>query len=47
LSEAFLKQSVEVVFRGLIEGGGGLVEKEIVRRVQERARNAEPLLLAG
>src|SRR6516162_421430 len=39
-------QTVETGFGRLVEGSRRLVEKEILRGVQQRARNPEPLLLA-
>ena len=43
--EPRVEQEVNRGFRRLIEGGRGLVEEKIVRRVQEGAGNAETLLL--
>src|SRR5262245_11883940 len=42
----FLKQAVERRFGGLVKRGGGFVEEQIIGRMQKRARNREPLLLA-
>src|SRR5580692_4458270 len=40
------EQLVELGFRRLIERGGCLIEEQKLRRVQERTREPEPLLLA-
>src|SRR5260370_32201592 len=41
-----LEQTVERRLRGLIERSGCLVEEQILRRMQQRARQPKPLLLA-
>jgi len=40
------QQSIKRRLRRLVERRGGFVEKQIIRRLQEGARNAESLLLA-
>ena len=44
--QAPFEQPVERGFARFVERGGGLVQKQIVRRVQHGAGDAEPLLLA-
>ena len=44
--KALLQQLVERCLGRLVERGGGLVEEQIVRRMQDRARDADALLLA-
>ena len=42
-----MQERVERRLRGLVERSRGLVEKQEVGRLQDRAREAKPLLLAG
>src|SRR5258705_10331325 len=42
----FLEETIEPGFRGFIERGGRFVEEQILRRVQQRACESKPLLLA-
>src|SRR5689334_24723408 len=44
--EPFLEQPIESCLRDLVERSGGLIEEQEVRRLQQGATNAEPLLLA-
>ena len=44
--QPLMQQPVKGLFTGLIERCGGLVEEQPLRRVQEGAGDAEPLLLA-
>src|ERR1700742_5125983 len=41
-----LEKLVELRFGGLIKRGGGFVEEQVLRRMQERTRKPETLLLA-
>src|SRR5262245_41031030 len=45
--QALLEQLVDLLLAGVVEGGGGLVEEEPVRPVQQRAGDREALLLAA
>ena len=44
--QLLLQQAIERGFGGFVERGGGLVEEQELRRLQQRACDAEPLLLA-
>ena len=44
--EPLFQQPIERGLGRLVERGGRLVQEQIVRRMQQRARDAEPLLLA-
>ena len=41
-----LEQAIQRGLRGFVERGGGFVEEQVLRRVQQRAREPEALLLA-
>ena len=44
--EPFQQQPVKGCFGALVERGGCLIEEQIIRRLQQRARDREPLLFA-
>ena len=44
--QPLLQQAVQRRLGGFVERRGRLVEEQIIRRVQQRARDGEPLLLA-